>query len=58
MFSDNSNKHGCFSIDKTTGNISVSCPYDREDREFYSLTIKVMKSNHYLSFSQLTQQKI
>ena len=52
MFSDNSNKHGCFSIDKTTGNISVSCPYDREDREFYSLTIKVMKSNQYLSFSQ------
>nr|XP_022301438.1 protocadherin-like wing polarity protein stan isoform X1 [Crassostrea virginica] len=44
-FADNSNKHGCFSIDKTTGNISVSCPYDREDREFYSLTIKAVQQN-------------
>nr|XP_022293519.1 protocadherin gamma-B7-like isoform X2 [Crassostrea virginica] len=44
-FADNSNKHGCFSIDKATGNISVSCLYDREGKEFYSLTIKAVQQN-------------
>lgn len=38
------NTRHCFSIDKNSGNISVTCLLDRETKEYYKIIIKVIKS--------------